>query len=26
MSTMYYTEEHEWVAVEGEKATIGVTD
>ena len=26
MRTLYYTEEHEWVAVDGEKATIGVTD
>ena len=24
MSTMYYTEEHEWVAVEGEKQQLGL--
>jgi glycine cleavage system H protein len=24
--TVYYTEEHEWVRVEGEVATVGVTD
>ncbi len=23
---LYYTESHEWVRVEGEKATIGITD
>jgi glycine cleavage system H protein len=24
--TVYYTEEHEWVRVEGEEATVGITD
>ncbi|HEX8669435.1 MAG TPA: glycine cleavage system protein GcvH [Allosphingosinicella sp.] len=24
--TVYYTEEHEWVRVEGDTATVGVTD
>ncbi|HEY0412322.1 MAG TPA: glycine cleavage system protein GcvH [Allosphingosinicella sp.] len=24
--TVYYTEEHEWVRVEGEQATVGITD
>jgi glycine cleavage system H protein len=24
--TIYYTEEHEWVRVEGDSATVGVTD
>jgi glycine cleavage system H protein len=24
--TTYYTEEHEWIAVEGESATVGITD
>lgn len=24
--TVYYTEEHEWVRVEGEDATVGITD
>jgi len=24
--TVYYTEEHEWVRVEGDSATVGVTD
>ena len=23
--TTYFTEEHEWIAVEGEKATVGIT-
>ncbi len=26
MSTLYFTEDHEWVAVDGETATIGITD
>jgi glycine cleavage system H protein len=26
MSTLYYTEDHEWIAVEGEAATVGITD
>jgi glycine cleavage system H protein len=26
MATLYYTEEHEWLAVEGNIATIGITD
>jgi glycine cleavage system H protein len=26
MSTVKYTEDHEWVAVEGDVATIGITD
>jgi glycine cleavage system H protein len=24
--TTYYTKEHEWIAVEGESATVGITD
>jgi glycine cleavage system H protein len=24
--TVYYTEEHEWIRVEGEQATVGITD
>jgi glycine cleavage system H protein len=24
--TTYYTQEHEWIAVEGDQATVGVTD
>jgi glycine cleavage system H protein len=24
--SVYYTEEHEWVRVEGDTATVGVTD
>jgi glycine cleavage system H protein len=24
--TVYYTEEHEWIRVEGDSATVGVTD
>ena len=24
--TTYYTEEHEWIRVEGESATVGITD
>jgi len=24
--TVYYTKEHEWVSVEGEQATVGITD
>jgi glycine cleavage system H protein len=24
--TVYYTEEHEWISVEGETATVGITD
>jgi glycine cleavage system H protein len=24
--TTYYTEEHEWIAVDGDKATVGITD
>ena len=24
--TVYYTEEHEWVRVEGDQATVGITD
>lgn len=26
MSTTYYTEEHEWLRVEGDIATVGITD
>lgn len=26
MATLYYTEEHEWLAVEGDVATVGITD
>ena len=26
MSKLYYTEEHEWVAVEGDEAKVGVTE
>ncbi|MGB0684099.1 MAG: glycine cleavage system protein GcvH [Magnetovibrionaceae bacterium] len=26
MATIYYTKDHEWVAVEGDEATIGITD
>lgn len=26
MSTLYFTEDHEWVAVDGETATVGITD
>ena len=26
MSTVYFTSEHEWVSVEGDVATIGITD
>ncbi|PLW81417.1 glycine cleavage system protein H [Kineobactrum sediminis] len=26
MATLYYTEEHEWLAVEGNIATVGITD
>ena len=26
MSTLYYSEEHEWLSVEGDIATIGITD
>jgi glycine cleavage system H protein len=26
MSKTYYTEEHEWIRVEGDNATIGITD
>ena len=26
MSTMYYTEEHEWIRVADEYATVGITD
>ena len=26
MSTTYYSEEHEWIAVEGDTGTIGITD
>ena len=26
MSKIYYTKEHEWIAVEGEVGTIGITD
>ncbi|MQX36515.1 glycine cleavage system protein GcvH [Roseospira navarrensis] len=26
MSTLYFTEDHEWVAVDGNTATVGVTD
>jgi glycine cleavage system H protein len=24
--TIYYTEDHEWIAVEGDTATVGITD
>jgi glycine cleavage system H protein len=24
--TVYYTEEHEWIRVEGDEATVGITD
>ena len=24
--SVYYTEEHEWIAVEGDQATVGITD
>ena len=24
--TVYYTEEHEWISVEGDSATVGITD
>ena len=24
--TVYYTEEHEWIRVEGDQATVGITD
>ena len=26
MSTIYYSEEHEWIAVDGDTGTIGITD
>jgi len=26
MSTLYFTEDHEWIAVDGEVATVGITD
>lgn len=26
MSTVYYTQDHEWIAVEGEIGTVGITD
>lgn len=26
MKTLYFTEDHEWIAVEGETATVGITD
>lgn len=26
MSTIYYTKDHEWVSVEGDTATIGISD
>lgn len=26
MATTYYTEDHEWVSVDGDTATIGITD
>ncbi|WP_299438194.1 glycine cleavage system protein GcvH [uncultured Rhodospira sp.] len=26
MTTLYYTEDHEWLAVNGETATVGITD
>ncbi|MFA7430327.1 MAG: glycine cleavage system protein GcvH [Rhodospirillaceae bacterium] len=26
MSTMYYTEDHEWLSVEGKTAIVGITD
>lgn len=26
MATLHYTEEHEWLAVEGDVATVGITD
>ena len=26
LSTLHYTEEHEWIAVEGDTLTVGVTD
>ena len=24
--SVYYTEEHEWIRVEGDQATVGITD
>ncbi|MBQ3358664.1 MULTISPECIES: glycine cleavage system protein GcvH [Microbacterium] len=26
LSTLHYTEEHEWIAVEGDTLTVGITD
>ncbi|GAB3118553.1 glycine cleavage system protein GcvH [Novispirillum itersonii] len=26
MTTLYFTEEHEWIAVDGDVATVGITD
>jgi glycine cleavage system H protein len=26
MSTLYFTEDHEWIAVDGDTATVGITD
>jgi len=26
MSTLYFTEDHEWIAVDGDVATVGITD
>lgn len=26
MATIYFTEDHEWIAVEGDSATVGITD
>lgn len=26
MSTLHYTEDHEWIAVDGDTATVGITD
>jgi len=26
MSTLYFTEDHEWIAVDGEVATVGITE
>lgn len=26
MSTIYYSEEHEWIAVDGDTGTVGITD
>ncbi|MBB4287293.1 glycine cleavage system protein GcvH [Roseospira goensis] len=26
MSTLYFTEDHEWISVDGDTATVGITD